>query len=129
MGDRTEDGGRRTEDLADRTEDGGRRAEDLVEGENVADLRGRPGVAEEASNGQIKNLTSEPNGGFCAPETAVNKKIAALCDVANDGMKVLSKMRDLGIGTSVTPVGGGGKGLEAIAASISGRGPLLRPIS
>ena len=86
-------------------------------------------MAEEASSAPIKNLTSEPKRGFSASETAVQKEIAALCDVANDDMNVLSKMRDLGIGTSAMPFGGGGKGLEAIEASISGRGPLLRPIS
>jgi hypothetical protein len=79
--------------------------------------------------GAEKNLTSEPNRGFSASEAAAHKEIAALHDVANDGINVLSKMRDLGIGTSATPVGRGGQGLDAIEASVSARGPLLRPIS
>jgi hypothetical protein len=107
-----------------------RRAEDGVKAvENFADSGGQSGVAHEASSAPIKNLTSEPNRGLNATEAVVHEEIAALHDVANDGINLLSRMRDLGIGTSATPVGLGGKGLEAIEASISGRGPLLRPIS
>ena len=133
-GDRTEDGGRRAEERRTQGgEDGGRRAEDGGGGgggaENVADLRAESGVGEEGSSAPEKNLTSEPNVGLTASEAAASKEIAALMRRDQKGLAELSALRDLGIGTSGTPVGGGGKGLAAIEQAIFGDRPLLPPIS
>jgi hypothetical protein len=127
--DRTEDGGRRA---VDRTEDGGRREGDAGdEGgvANVADFEAALGVGEEVSNGPEKNLTSEPKAGMTASESADLKEVAACDDALKRGLAELSGLRDMGIGTSGTPVANGGKGWATIAASVDAGGPLLRPIS
>ena len=121
---RAEDAGRRSED---RTDDGGRTVVVGADGgEYVIDLRSGSGVGEALANGPEKNLTSEPNRGSTASETAGNKEIAALSEVTAIGLGVLSKMRDLGIETSATAFGGDEKGLHAIEASILRAGRCCR---
>jgi hypothetical protein len=127
--DRTEDGGWRAED---RTEDGTLREEERGDGDgvvDVADFGAALGVGEEVSNGPERNLTSEPGAGMSASEAADLKEVAACDEELKGALAELSRLRDMGIGTSGTPVAGVGKGWAAIAASIDAGGPLLRPSS
>jgi hypothetical protein len=126
---RTEDGGRRAEGI---TQGGGRRAEDGGDWggvANVADFGAALAVGEEVSNGPEKNLTSEPKAGITGSEAAELKEVAACDEALKRGLAELSRLRDMGLGLSGTPVASGGKGWAAIAASVDAGGPLLRPIS
>ena len=105
-------------------ENGGRNEEDfceLCEAEKVADFRPESGVGEEVTNGPKKNLTNEPNGGLTASEAAGLKEVAACNEELERGLAELARLRELGIGASGTPMGGGGQGWAAIEASISAR--------
>jgi hypothetical protein len=119
-------------EMGGREKDGGRRTEDGGEGfeaVNVAEMRAESRAAEEVSSAPYKNLTSEPNRGLTASQTAAEKESAALIEAAQQGLELLSRMRDLGVGTSGTPAGGGGTGLSPIEQAIFGGRPLLKPIS
>jgi hypothetical protein len=111
---------------------GGRRAEEGGDGrevENVTDLMPQSVVAEDASQAQNKNLTSEPNVGDAASETRAMKEVAA---ASAELRSAFSELLDHVRGGSVPfgmPVAGDAKGLAAIEASILAGKPLLPPIS
>ena len=98
------------------------------DGENLTEMGAETGAVQDASSVPKANLTNEPEPPDDVRQDGSLQEVAALKDTLDWAQAQLRKLREARIGSSATPVTGGGIGRALIEQAIFAAGPLLPPI-